>query len=399
MKLLYFLLLPLLLAAQPKDSLPVKAFTFTRAHYKNFVIDKTGLVFAVTAGDSLIIWDIKEGSYSVEKGIAAVAKHASGNTVSVTTKGQIHFKGRVLDSVINAGSIRNLFMYKDMPVVITSRGVYYDGSRYYPEDQKALQEMTVRTQGKRHFLTGSLQYLDANGKLWFCYDRGEFGGGIAFFDLNTRKFTAADNLYFMYDDKYEDDESRNRNPGDAVLFAEFPEYVKITETDTLYKFPYDLYINHMKGIAEDGEGNFLLSESLMHFFLDGNITLLEKSIYDGFYKINRLKGLIGYETLTNDLGIHKITTEYIGPTAYNPFDNHFYYYGSDGFFRISKENEKYKKELLFKPSLMWDYGMPHAVGAQMNVTKFEFIAPGEVIFLTTNSGIGYYNGKQITYYR
>ena len=35
----------------------------------------------------------------------------------------------------------------------------------------------------------------------------------------------------------------------------------------------------------------------------------------------------------------------------------------------------------------------------INLIKFEFISEKEILFLTKNDGIGYYNGESIKYYR
>lgn len=91
--------------------------------------------------------------------------------------------------------------------------------------------------------------------------------------------------------------------------------------------------------------------------------------------------------------------EYLGPTCFNPFDNSFYYYSDKGFFKISKDKDSYSKALVFKPKLKWTSGMAHSVGYQMSVKKFEFISSNELVFLTANNGIGYYNGKVVKYFK
>ena len=70
-----------------------------------------------------------------------------------------------------------------------------------------------------------------------------------------------------------------------------------------------------------------------------------------------------------------------------------------GFFKIIKERDIYTKELFFAPKLFWKGGLEHSVGYQMSVIKFEFISKTELLFLTSNNGSGYFDGKLVKYFQ
>jgi hypothetical protein len=91
--------------------------------------------------------------------------------------------------------------------------------------------------------------------------------------------------------------------------------------------------------------------------------------------------------------------EYLGTNTFNIFDNSFYYYSDKGFLKIIKNGDKYSKQLFFKPLITWTAGLANSVGYQMNVIKFEFISEKEIIFLTLNNGIGYFDGETVKYFK
>ena len=92
--------------------------------------------------------------------------------------------------------------------------------------------------------------------------------------------------------------------------------------------------------------------------------------------------------------------EYLGPIQINPFNKSVNYYSNLGFFKLEEFDDcNFSKKLLFRPWIYWTNGLPDAVGYQMNITKFEFISENELVFLTTNNGIGYYNGTEVKYFQ
>ncbi|WP_162927059.1 hypothetical protein [Flavobacterium psychrotrophum] len=99
-----------------------------------------------------------------------------------------------------------------------------------------------------------------------------------------------------------------------------------------------------------------------------------------------------YEYLFPDL------LEYVGPVTYNAFDKHFYFYTSEGFFRLDKSLfGKYSKTLMIKPGLLWQSGQKAAIGYRMNVIDFQFVAKKSFLFLMEKR-VGFYNNGIITWF-
>lgn len=218
-------------------------------------------------------------------------------------------------------------------------------------------------------------FLDKNNYLWFAYDAGEWGGDVCFFDLKNRKF-----IYDTYD---------NNGP----------------------EFPYNFFIGSgVKGITSFSETIYVTS-SKMHFYLSGDISKIKK--VTGKYQICDDDSFLARTSIDTLRNWYKNDTEeklierqkdfieeYLGPIQFNPFNNSVYYYSNFGFFKLEEFDDcNFSKRLLFRPWIYWTAGLPDAIGYQMNITKFEFISENELVFLTTNNGIGYYNGTEVKYFQ
>lgn len=258
-----------------------------------------------------------------------------------------------------------------------------------------------RLNGKGFISKPDVVFLDKEQRIWMAYDLGEWGGNGCFFDLRLKEFYCDESLTSLYHDKY--GWENVKNPPFELLQKEFPDKIKITDTDTLYKFPHNLYLSNTKGIAEDDKGNFYITSSMMHFFLEGDISKVIKSNYKDYYKNIYLDNILKHTVKTDstDGKIYKLKSieEYLGPIAFNKYDKHMYYYTNEGFFKIIEQENTYGKQFLFRPYIKWKFGMAHSVGYQMNVTKFEFIEPKTLVFLTSGNGVGIYKDSKITYYK
>jgi hypothetical protein len=90
--------------------------------------------------------------------------------------------------------------------------------------------------------------------------------------------------------------------------------------------------------------------------------------------------------------------EYIGPGAFNPFNNSIYFYSQHGFFRgdMAKDLSKFENwEKIVKPKLTWTNGQPDAVGSPMNVLKICIIDKARFVFLSQSDGIGLFDGDKV----
>ena len=182
--------------------------------------------------------------------------------------------------------------------------------------------------------------------------------------------------------------------------TEYPEKIKKVKEDFLFKFPYNLPIyNPIKGICQDGQSNFYLSQSLMHFSVSGNISKYVEVEKD-FYKDIDLSSILQRKKNIAESGLsYTEVTEYLGPIQYNRYDGNVYYYTNNGFYKILQNDIGLSKEYVFKPTIAWKFGLKSSVGYQMNIKKFEFLSEKELVFLTSFNGIGFYDGKTIKYFQ
>ncbi|HSD13376.1 MAG TPA: hypothetical protein VLB74_01870 [Flavobacterium sp.] len=380
-----------------RDSVFVKNIKILNTDYKDFqVVGKD--VYAITKGDSLVVFNVKSNKvkYS-EKEVFALGKDRKEEVFYIAKDNQIAKFGSKKQK-IDVGFLpyKILFDSQNEMLLITNRGLFYKNQLYEPTNirpnYRYYVQTTKKTEGRRAFKNPDLVYLDKKSRLWLTYDKGEFGEDILFFDLNKREFFEEDYLTIDVDyDKY-----LNHQKYFEDLRLAYSDKIIVTQNDTLYKFPNQLPIhNPVKGIAEVGNDIFI-SQSLFHFSVDSKFAFIRDIGAEGFYKSFDLTlPLLEIERL----GGVEFVNEFLGPLSYNLFNNLLYYYSDKGFFKIIEKGNKFEKEFVFKPWIKWSATNRNNLGADINVSKFEFPSAREIIFLTTNNGIGYYNGNEVIYFR
>lgn len=386
-----------------RDSIPAIQVTLLNTNYKDYiVIDK--VVYAITKGDSLVIFNLQLNSIiKTIPNILAIGKTSKKVIFFVDEKMNIRkttdfIKSDSIDDV--KGKFPKIFFDKnDSCIIITSYEVFYKNKHHVPTKEFRKYRWIVNI-GERENLLGnpSLVYVDQKERIWLTYDKGEFGHETCFFDLKSRSFFESDYLYLSTRNKtvdYYNSEQHNMD-----LLDSFPNYIKKVKENLIYKFPNNLPISYgVKGISENNYGEMLISQSLMHFSVDGNLEIYKESEMKDFYYSYNINQILEYKNFEGSKSNSSYLYEYIGYNNFNTFDNSFYYYSDKGFFKILKENEKYSKQFLFKPQITWTSGMSNAVGYEMNIKKFEFISKSELLFLTSNNGIGYFNGQSVKYFK
>lgn len=385
------------------DSIPIVPVQLLKANYKDFMVINQN-VYAITSGDSLVVFNFKNNQIQmVIPNMKAIAK-TSGNAIFyVNCKMQLYittdFKDSKLIDSIRGNLPRILVDKSDNYVVVTSDGIFFKENFYVPETELQRRGYLSNRNLKSDLIRyPNLIYLDQKEKIWLTYDNGEFGNNIYFFDLKSKVFLEPDYLYLMAKNKKAKYFGTDQYKKD--LLDSFPDHIKKVKNQLVYKFPNNLPIYHgVKGIAENKEGDILISQSLMHFSVQGCLGLYTASEIKNFYYSDRIRNVLEYSSKFKENDSLAILQEYLGPTCYNPFDHSFYYYSDKGFFKILKTKDVYSKELFFKPLITWTFGMSHSVGYEMNVKKFEFISSNELIFLTSNNGIGYFDGKVVKYFK
>jgi hypothetical protein len=382
----------------------IKAKTFD-TNYKDFVISES-VIFAITKGDSLVKINLQNDSQKMLKAdIIAVAK-SKKNTILIARKDGFIFELKKTAKLKKVDYVEEK-IYKiltdknDDLIIISNKSVKYKDKKYIP--QKDIPMINRFGELKK----SDVIFLDNQQRIWFGYDRGEWGGDVCFFDLYDKKFYVGESIeleYLIKNDLNSVDKS--------VIFSEYSDKIKIIQNDTLYAFPHNFRVANIKGIAQNADGDIYVSESLMHFFVSGNLTKYKEIVKDYYKDIDITKVLNhnfhkqSIEKYIDDDVIKEFVNpqweeliEYLGPIQYNSFDNHIYYYTNNGFFRIIENNNIYSKEFIFRPWITWTHGFENAVGYQMNVIKFEFLSEKQFVFLTSSNGIGYYDGKTIKYFQ
>ena len=382
------------------DSIHAKIIKMLTPNYKDFEVVKNQ-VYAVTSTDSLIVFDYKkEKIIKVENHVISVAKNNNQEIVFLNKKNQIvNFKNRSKIQIkIVCEPYKLMLDKKNIPIVITDKGVVYNDKLYEPLNVKYNHVFYRRNSSKdlnKVFLNPDLVFLDSKNRLWLTYDKGEFGEDVLFFDLEKLKFYKDE--YLMIDYDYSTNQDRKDNYF-VELQKAFPDKIKVSSKDTLYKFPNQLPIlNPIRGIVEK-EGEFYISQSLIHFFVSSHFTLLYDFDNEGFYKsydlTQALLEFLPYNNFEPDLYVN----EFLGPLHLNKFDNSVYCYSDKGFFKIIESNREYGKKFIFKPWINWSATNKNNLGADINVNKFEFVSENELFFLTSNNGIGYFNGTVVKYF-
>ncbi|GGB77064.1 hypothetical protein GCM10007424_16350 [Flavobacterium suaedae] len=371
--------------------------------YADFYMQGSRL-YGLTVTDTLTVWDtISPKPIQYHKNVQTIAQNRKNELCYIKNNELYNYVTGVKQPLSRSkGKVYNLFFDEaNNPIVYTSTGILIYGDYYLPNKDDGYSIWSYNEDGKDDIVNKPKAcYLDEKSRLWLGFDNGESGGALVFFDLKLRKFIAPNSLFSMYIEKYRGTEKVRTNYLLSYdfneLVTEFPEEVKIIEKDTLYKFPTNITAGHPKGITGNRNGTLYISQSSINFFIMGTgIIKVSPTAYKDFYKITFLNDILEHEEISNEM----VVAEYVGSVTYNTFDRHAYYYSDLGFFKITENTDgSFAKEFIAKPEISWS-GQPNAVGSGMNVKKFRFTAPDKFFFLTTNNGIGYYNGKTFKYFK
>ncbi|MFP9112362.1 hypothetical protein ACLI1A_00340 [Flavobacterium sp. RHBU_3] len=340
----------------------------------------------IIGGDSLHIV-INNGVQAIAKDNLNTLYYIKDNSIFKKRESQVKelpkLQGEIHAMLFDAGNT---------PVAVTSKGIYINETTY---DATGIGYGTYREAIEKYLPIANNYFTDSKGSIWMGYDNGEFGGGITFFNLIDKKYY--DYKTFQPEDiaettgKYYAPKRSRKQQKEAIK-----KKTRQSEGQAIpyFEIPEATFHQPIKGIAENEKGDFLTSESLMHFYLSGSLTIFEK-YEEGCYTRYTLNNLLKFDSQKKDPEL----IEYLGPVAYNPYNKHFYYYSSEGFFRIERNTAgQYSKEFICNPKIHWNYGMAASVGYRMNVTEFTFTGPDSFVFLTENS-IGYYNKGTVSWYK
>ena len=193
-----------------------------------------------------------------------------------------------------------------------------------------------------YFIKPDFSFIDSQDRIWMTKSFGEFGGSLQLFDSWNGKILNSDfeNLNF------------------GLLFP--------------------------KSVFEDNQSNIFVTSGLQHFNNSGEIWKIEKNSANPIYDSEDFSD----STRTNNAFGGGI---FVGPGTYNSNDNLIYFATNYGIYRaaIPDSGRIEETELFLRPTLTWDRE-PLAIGMSMAVKKLSFTTNNELVFLTSNDGIGFY---------
>lgn len=370
--------------------------------FKDFVLHNQN-VYALTNGDSLISWNLKSNSVKLLKtDIKSIVKSDSIlytlNNQNKISLFDFDVKWTEIFSFSKLNTEEVLIDQYGNTIVLNDKGVFYKGENYSPTELSSIyRPNSNKSLDKLFFQYPDYSFVDSNDIVWLTYDYGEFGNELWFFDLSKKKFF--ENEWLRVDVDYNWLKESNKYFKD--LADSYPNKIKIVSNDTLYRFPANVPVYYgVKGMVENDNGEIFISQSLMHLgILHGCImTYKENNKYDQFFSSNEMSKTFLKTKQSSGKSIKiKFLEEYIGPIAYNAFDEKLYYFSNEGFFKIIKKRNGYEKDLVLKTELHWEHGLKYSLGQQMAVKKFEFLNQQDFIFLTDLNGLGYFNGVGVNF--
>ncbi len=412
-----------------KDSIVLKQINLLNTEYKDFVAVKN-LIYAITKNNDFVEIDYLNDKFRIiQNDITSIAKKSNNEIIFGNKKGEVFLykknkKIKLIDKV-DTEIFSILINTNDEYVVYSNKSIYFKKNHYLPQRKTNFYGKFKFKETGIKLIKPDYIYLDKLNFLWFTFDEGEFGGNVCFFDLNKKEFIYENWLMMNDGIKYKD-----RNEHFKKLKEKYPDKIKVTQKDTIHKYPYQMNISSLiKGVAYDKKNNLYISSSGgnslyyqngkgFNYFVNGTLVKISKKEKEYYKSCFDEKFLIGEKykkafggPFISDLSRsdelrelrENVLTEneinVLGPITFNQFDNNFYIYSSKGFQILKNSNCSYTKELIFKPNLKCEFHSNIDKCIDLNVIKFEFISEKEILFLTRNNGIGYYKDHKLIYIR
>lgn len=425
--LLFFSFLWITHSNSQNYNIPINQIDLLNSEYNDFVTVKN-TIYAISQDSVLIAIDLKKDNYRIiKKNINVIAKKSNNEIIFGNKEGEIFTlnkkqKIKKIDKV-DAEIFSILINSKDEYIIYSNKSIYYNGKDYIPKKETNFYGKVRAKYTGTQLIEPDFIYLDKMNFVWFAYDEGEWGGNVCFFDLNKKEFIYDNWLNLDDDVKYLD-----KNDYFEKLNKKFPELIKVTEKDTLYKYPYNLSISSVtKGVAYNNTSDLFITSSGgghtmiyatkndFHYYVDGTIVKISKEEKDYYkscfdqeiledekYKVAFERNFMGFTNKDRELRENILTENEInklGPITFNQFDNKLYFFSTKGFYALNNLDCTFSKKLYFSPTLTCKSQYERDYCLHLNVVKFEFISEKEIIYLTKNNGIGYYNGENIKYFR
>lgn len=406
-----------------KDNIVSTQINLLNTEYKDFVTVKN-IIYAITENNDFVSIDFINDKFKIIKNnISSIVKKSNDEIIFGSKDGKVFLfnKNEEIKQIdkVDAEIFSILINSKNEYVVYTNKSIYFNRKDYIPHKKTNFYGKGTAKYTGTQLVESDYIYLDKLNFLWFAFDEGEFGGNVCFFDLNKKEFIYDHWLGLNDDIKYKD-----RNEYFKKLKETHSDKIKVTKKDTIYQYPYQLSISsNTKGVAYDKQNNLFISssgsgitsgyknEKNFSYFVDGTIVKISEKENDFYnycfdqniledekYKFAFESNFYGFKNKDGELR-ERILTEneinVLGSISYNKYDKNLYFYSSKGFYLLKDVNCKFTKELVLSPNLTCECKNNYCT--HLNVIKFEFISEKQILFLTKNNGIGYYDGKGIKY--
>lgn len=329
------------------------------------LVDSENL-YALNANGQLYVWDLKtlKKKYTSDttEDYTSIAKDnlnkiylgtGNGEIYSLNTNDYLtdiyfHLKKDYSVSDIFFNSKGELFLIIPYAIYDPVKDKYWNDFKHQPNGMIVSKRYLFffRKRTNEYFDMPQYTFIDSKDRIWMTKSFGEFGGSIQIFDTKERKELSS-------------------------------------EIDSL-----DFGLIFPKSVFEDKSQNIYITSGLQHFMNSGDIFKINNNLSTKIYDSEDFRDTSDTKLFSDGI--------FVGPGAYNPYDNKIYFATTDGFYRASipTEGRIGNPELIFKPELLWDRE-PLAIGVSMSLKKIDFTDDNRLVFLTSNNGIGIYDGKKL----
>lgn len=323
-------------------------------------------IYALNSSGQLFVWNLKSLNRTFTSDTTAkytsISKDNSNKIYLGTAKGKIFTINKNDDSIdlhlelkkdysvtdIFFNSADEIFLIVPYAVYDPIKDEIWTDFKHQPNGMIVSKRFLFffKKRTNKYFDMPQYTFIDSQDRIWMTKSFGEFGGSIQIFDTRKRTGLSADI--------------------DSLNFG--------------LLFP--------KSVFEDKDQNIYITSGLQHFMNSGDIFSIRNDLATKVYDSEDFRDT----TDTNPFG----GGIFVGPGAYNSFDDKIYFATIEGFYRapIPTGRRIENPKLIFKPELLWDRE-PLAIGVSMSVKRLAFTDDNRLVFLTSNNGIGIYDGKEL----
>ena len=324
-------------------------------------------LYSLNKDGRLHIWDLNTlekilQSTDTLRHYTAIAKDNNNQVFLGTDKGKIYkldnseFTTRLFIELKKTYRISDIFFNsKDEIFLIVPYAIYDPINNEHWKDFKHERNGMIvrkrfliffRKRTNTYFDMPQYTFIDSNDRIWMTKSFGEFGGSIQIFDARKREEIIVDI--------------------DSLNYGLF--------------FP--------KSVFEDDDKNIYITSGLQHFSSSGEIYKIENSTATEIYNSDDFIDTTDTRIFSGGI--------FVGPGTYNSTEKKIYFATSDGFYKadIPNKGRIKKPELIFTSELTWERE-PFAIGVGMTIKKLCFAKNNVLVFLTSNNGIGVYNGIRL----